>query len=203
MGQSMHMMMKALKAFWIIIALVIVVRFALIYMPTGFNVSFIDNIMNKITEAKEDTLTFPLKERKGFVLATIKGCIKDYKAGVHERGYSYDTSGQCMNGLCSLTVEFTQEVPKKVQLYVQNNGDCTLQTFKVPKTLETVGYMVNLQLTKLQKEHLGIAEGDEVKLEQANGHSFSGKDKFYYYDEPLNQDKLSVNDEDLSSIYFK
>ena len=199
----MNMIMKALKIFWGIFALLLLMKVLLGVAPTSLNLSFVDNILSKITEAKEEKLTFALEARKGLVLATIKGCIKEYKAGIYEKGYAYDTQGQCMNGLCSLTVEFKQEIPKKVQLYVQKNAACTLQTFEVPKTLDTIGYQVNLQLTKSQKEHLGINQEDQISLEHSTGYSFSGKDRFYYYDEPLTQDALSVNDEILTDVYFR
>jgi len=199
---KMDMMMKGLKVFWGILALVIVIRLLLAYVPTGLNFSFVDTIMSKITEAKEETLSFSMVEQKGMVLATTKGCIKEYKAGVYEKGYAYGTNGNCMNGLCSLTVEFTQEIPKKVQLYVENYNTCTLQSYTVPKTLEILGYTVNLQLSKIQKKHLNIHEGDEVKLEHATGHYFSNKDRFYYYDTPLKEDTLLVNDKIVATVHF-
>ncbi|NOR56536.1 MAG: hypothetical protein GQ531_10040 [Sulfurovum sp.] len=198
----MDMIMKALKVFWGIFALLLVVKIVVGIAPTSLNFSFVDGIMTKITEAKEDRLTFALEARKGMVLSTIKGCIKEHNAGIYERGYSYGTQGQCMNGLCSLTVEFNQEIPKKVQLYVQKNAACVLQTFEVPKTLETIGYQVNLQLSQIQKEHLGIKQDDKIILEHSNGYSFSGKDRFYYYDAALTEDMLSVNDAVLTSVYF-
>ncbi len=67
----------------------------------------------------------------------------------------------------------------------------------------SLGYQVNLQLTKSQKEHLGINQEDQISLEHSTGYSFSGKDRFYYYDEPLTQDALSVNDEILTDVYFR
>lgn len=199
----MNMIIKALKVFWGIVVLLLLVKIALGVAPEKLNFSFLDGIVNKVTEAKGDIPTFQLEARKGLVLATVKGCIKEYKAGIYERGYGYDTQGQCMNGLCSLTVEFNEEIPKKIQLYVERNAECILQTFEVPKTLETIGYQVDLQLSKSQKKHFGIHEDDNIVLDRANGHSFSGDERIYYYSEALTEDTLLVNDAIVTSVHFR
>lgn len=198
----MEILFKLLKVFWGIFALLLLVKIVLAYAPKTLDFSFIDSVIHKITEAKEDKLTFKLASQKGLVLPTIEGCIKEHKSGIVERGYSYDTQGQCMNGMCTLTVAFNQDVPKQVQLYVKKNDACVLHTFEVPKTLDTIGYQVNLQLSKSQKKHFGIHPEDEIRLEHANAYSFSGEERLYYYDKPLKEDTLLVNDAMVTRVHF-
>ena len=57
--------------------------------------------------------------------------------------------------------------------------------------------------SKIQKEHLGIEDGDEIKLEQARGHSFEGKERLYYYNNPRQEDMLIVNDKVVATVNFK
>jgi len=197
---NMRIILKMLLIFW-----GIVLAGMLVKSLTSIKIEKFDfNFLQKNTQVKNnDTTTyFPLQKRYGLKLQGYEGCVKDYTAGKYERGFSYSTSSMCMNGECELNVEFQEKIPKKIKLYIKSVNDCSLKEFEVPKTLDAIGYFINLQLSTKQKAKLGIHAGDQIRVEHANGYSLSGNKQFYFYDTPIDKDNIVVNDTIVGEVFF-
>ena len=116
----------------------------------------------------------------------------------------YDTSSQCTNGACTMTVEFGNDVPKMVALCVKQGDDCLLKYFDVPQNPEVVGYTASFELTPEIKSRLGIHSWeDKIEFENANG--FSLEDDIYtvYYKTMPAEDNLLVNDQFKLKVKFQ
>ena len=209
----MEKLMKVLLVFWGIVLVSMALKFLSSILPNKIDFSFSDyintdaiskmlHISTPDNAVDENLIYFPLQKRYGLNLQGYEGCVKDYTAGKYERGFSYSTSSMCMNGECELNVEFQEKIPKKIKLYIKSVNDCSLKEFEVPKTLDAIGYFVNLQLTPKQKTKLGIHSGDKIRLEHANGYSLSGNKQFYFYDIPVDKDNIVVNDTIVGEVLF-
>ena len=209
----MEKIVKILLIFWGIVFVTVGLKYVSTLLPNKIDFSFSDYInTDTISKAlhistpdnseNENLIYFPLQKRYGLNLQGYEGCIKDFTAGKHEKGFNYSTNSMCMNGNCELNVEFEEKIPKKIKLYIKNNDDCSLKEFKVPKTLDEIGYFVNLQLSPIQKVNLDIHTGDKIRLEQANGYSLSGSKQYYFYDTPIDKDNIVVNDTIVGEVFF-
>ena len=195
------------KALFIFVAIILLVILAL--QTVKLLSSDLDSLsLNKsdinVANLKDekDIIYFPLQTQYGFTLDGVKGCTKDYNSAIIEKGYNYSTSGSCLNGACTLKISFSEKIPKDISLYVIKNGQCELEKFEVPSSLDIVGYSVDLQLTQTQKNNLSITHGDKVRLKEANGHSIDRKKQIYFYNNKLAGDTILVNGKAKGKVYF-
>ena len=145
---------------------------------------------------------FPLKEQYGVILKNTKSCQVDSKSLLMEEGYNYSTNSSCINGSCTLSVDFSGKIPKELSVYVDKGGDCTLKKIQVKEHLEVIGYVVNLQLSQAEKDKLHIKENDEIRLAHSNGYSLNNVNKFYFYKNKILEDDILVNDKKKGKVYF-
>jgi hypothetical protein len=181
------------------VILIVGIRFIVTHIPKDMNIDFFTK------KEESNRLYFPLKKRLAFILNGIEGCTKE------DRSFPafYDneiisTGSSCWNGDCELTVEFSDTIPKTVELYVKEKGACQQKEFKVPRVLDTIGYRVDLQLTQKQRLDLGgIGITKNIRLEHAKGYSLTHNHKYYFYDKKLDKDIILLDDEELDTVYFK
>ena len=207
----MEKVVKALSLFWGIVISIIVLRYILVKVDYGNIVptmrqeisTLIDTASTYKSDKKneKDVITFPLTKTVEMVLEHTKSCIKDNRYHFYPK--YLDTSSHCMNEECTISVSFKDTVPKKVGLYVEENGQCVGKYFEVASRLKESGTRVDLQLTEAQKNLLGISLGDEVRLRHANGYTLDSIHKYYYYDHVLIGDDIMVNNEKRGIVYFK
>lgn len=204
----MEKVVKALSLFWGIVISVVVIHYLLVNVNYS---SIIPDVKQGFTaiikkadifpKKEKDAITFPLKKTAEMVLENTKSCIKDNRYHFYPK--YLDTSSHCMNNQCTVSVSFKNDIPKKVGLYVEENGKCIGKYFEVASKLHENGARVDLQLTSAQKKKLGISLGDEIRLRHANGYTLDTQHKYYYYDHILLGDDIMVNDKKRGIVYFK
>ena len=223
-------LLKLLKIFWAIVIAVFVVHYAIQYIPqlskNGFSLDLGDieipflsekskaTVPPHQTETPADTDSNSIERLKivkkyGMKIGNVSSCQLS-KPGTPEKDTRckqprvYDTSTQCTNGACTMTVEFGNDIPKMVALCVKQEDDCVLRYFDVPQNPEVVGYTASFELTPEIKSRLGIQDqGDRIKFENANG--FSLEDDIYtvYYKSMPAEDNLLVNDQFKLKVKFQ
>ena len=194
--------MKFILIFWGIVLFAIVIKALIDFLPKKFDFSFKNNIITSNNSKQDNEIHLPLQEQYGFILDNVQSCTKNYKSGIYQKGYSFNTSGQCSNDFCKLTIELKEKIPKTISLYIKNGNDCNLQEFSVPKVLNTIGYYIDLQLTDVQKNNLGIITGDKIRLKQASGYSIDSQHQLYFYTSKVSEDTILINDENKGKVYF-
>lgn len=169
------------------------------YSSIEFNLPSFANI---VKSDDKDVIYFPLNEQYGLTFKNTKSCKMDANALLIEKGYEYDMNSNCWNASCTVNIAFSEKIPTELSLYVSEGNDCLLKKFKVEEYLKVVGYVVNLQLTQIQKDKLLIGNNDEVRLAQSTGYSLSNKNQFYFYKMKLLEDDILVNNQKKGKVYF-
>ncbi len=198
---NMRIVLKILLMFWGIILAGILIKALTNIKVENFDFDFLQKV-SQFNNKNDQTIYFPLQEQNGFVIHGYKSCVKDYKSAFYVKGYSFNTSGSCYNNSCKIQIEFKEKIPQAVKLYIKSDNDCKLKEFNVPKTLNTIGYFVNLQLSEKQKSDLTIQSGDKIRLEHANGYSLSANTQLYFYDTQFSEDNILVNDTIVGQVFF-
>ena len=198
----MKILVKFILIFWGIVLGVIVIKSLINFLPKDFDFSFENNIATSSQPKQDNEIYLPLQKQYGFTLDNVQGCVQNYKSGIYQKGYNFDTSGQCWNDICKLTIQFQEKIPKTINLYIKHGSDCNLQKFNVPKVLNTIGYYVDLQLTDTQKQNLGISPGDKIQLKQANGYTIDSQHQLYFYTNKISEDTILINNNNKGKIYF-
>ena len=156
-----------------------------------------------------DLKSLKLYKKYGMKLDNISSC-PIFLPGTLEKDtrckqpHAYNTSSSCMNGNCSMTVEFGDEIPESVALCVKQGDNCVLKHFNVPKNPEVVGYTASFELTPEIKSQLDIQSWeDEITFENANGHSLEDNIYTVSYESMPIEDNLMVNGQVKLKVKFK
>ena len=198
---NMRIVLKILLIFWGIVLVGILIKALTNVKIENFDFDFFKK-MTQLNSKDEQTIYFPLQKQNGFVIHGYKSCVKDYKSALQVKGYNFDTMGSCYNDSCEIQIKFKTKIPQTVKLYINANNDCTLKEFNVPKTLNTIGYFVNLKLSEKQKNDLGIHREDKIRLENANGYELGSNSQLYFYDTQFTEDNILVNDTVVRKVFF-
>ena len=221
-------LLKLLTLFWTVVIAVFVVHYAIQYIPqlskNGFRIDLEDMEIPFFSKNTAKAAPSHLREapansnslerlkivkKYGMTIDNVSSC-SPFEAETLEKDKrckqprTYDTSSQCTNGQCTMTVEFGNDVPKMVALCVKQGDDCLLKYFDVPQNPEVVGYTASFELTPEIKSQLGIQRReDRIKFENANG--FSLEDDIYtvYYKSMPAEDNLLVNGQFKLKVKFR
>jgi len=161
----------------------------------------LNNVLDSIEKEYDNkSVYFPLKEQYGFTLNDTESCAQEKTSLLTDQ--TYNLNSNCWNDSCSINIKFLETIPQNISLALLKNGKCVVEEVKVPKSLDTVGYFVDLKLTQKQQDKLSILNQNKVRLSEATGYSLNSKEHLYFYETKLLQDEILVDGKNKGTIYF-
>jgi len=191
-----------------IIGFVLIIIFSFIYFTfnaaTSTEENYNQNVSFNSTQAIIDTT---LKANYGFEFKNIKLCKNKDVATIYRLGETTYQSHFCLNGLCSLTVEYNEALNNKtveIELYQQiDSNKCEWKTIK--QLILPISYYADIEITKEIVNNLKLPDSYDIKTYKAHGFSsyklFSNKKITLKYNKPIKEDKITIGDKEIKIIF--
>jgi len=187
---------------WAIVAIVLALKILSGYIPDKYLHFLITGELKeeRLKELKEEIIR-PIYPLKAFILKDYNQCKKDNNLG----DFNYqinNVSSTCKKDKCDIYLEFREEIPKLISLYIKKENKCIIKNFPTKDNIKNIGYFINLKLSYEDMKKFKIKNKNKINLTKAYKKEMSIENQYYFYKNLINSDIITYENEIKGEVFF-